>query len=140
MMMRSLLLFLLLISLAHSIYSQKSFEQWKASQKGTYFYLNIFDDSTFVLLKSKDTLVGNHMIYNNEITKSKINVDTLSKPHKLDLVIYDANMTTVVFQYLGIFEMLGKQKMRVRFDFGEGKRPEHFQPLGNPETLLFIKQ
>jgi hypothetical protein len=126
--------------MTQSIYSQKSIEQWKASQKGTYFYLSILDDSSFVLLKNKDTLLGSQMVFNNENTKSKISVDTLSKPHKLDLIIYDANMTTVVFQYLGIFEMIGKEKMRVRFDFGEGKRPEHFQPLGNPETLLFIRQ
>lgn len=138
--MRYLLFLLLTFGLVQSIYSQKILEKWKASQKGTYFYLNFYNDSSFVLIKNKDTLVGNQMVFNNEKTITKINIDTLSKPHKIDLQVYDASMSTVVFQYLGIFELIGNQKMRVRFDFGEGKRPENFMPHGNPETLVFVKQ
>lgn len=115
--------------------------KWKASQRGTSYFLEINKDSTFLLIKEKDTLIGNPMVYQDSLTVSKIQLDTTSIPHQIDLLVIsnDKKEKITVFSYLGIYESLSADRIRIRFNFGQTDRPVGFFPKGNLETLIFVK-
>jgi uncharacterized protein (TIGR03067 family) len=131
----------LFIFIINGLSAQNFVGKWKASQRGTSYFLEINKDSTFLLIKEKDTLIGNAMVYQDSITTSKIIIDTTTVPRQLDLLMLGNNNKEkiTVFSYLGIYEFLSADRVRIRFNFGQTDRPVGFFPKGNLETLIFVK-
>lgn len=129
------------IFIINGLSAQNFVGKWKASQRGTSYFLEINKDSTFLLIKEKDTLIGNPMVYQDSLTVSKIQIDTTVIPHQIDLLVLsnDKNEKITVFSYLGIYESLSADRIRIRFNFGQTDRPVGFFPKGNLETLIFVK-
>jgi len=129
------------IFIINGLSAQDFVGKWKASQRGTSFFLEINKDSSFLLIKEKDTLIGSPMVYQDSLTVSKIQIDTTTIPHQIDLLALsnDKNEKIIVFSYLGVYEILSADRIRIRFNFGQGDRPTGFFPKGNTETLIFIK-
>ncbi len=129
------------IFIINGLSAQNFVGKWKASQRGTSYFLEINKDSTFLLIKEKDTLIGNPMVYQDSLTVSKIQLDTTSIPHQIDLLVIsnDKKEKITVFSYLGIYESLSADRIRIRFNFGQTDRPVGFFPKGNLETLIFVK-
>jgi hypothetical protein len=129
------------IFIINGLSAQNFVGKWKASQRGTSYFLEINKDSTFLLIKEKDTLIGNPMVYQDSLTVSKIQIDTTVIPHQIDLLVLsnDKNEKITVFSYLGIYESLSADRIRIRFNFGQTDRPVGFFPKGNLETLIFVR-
>ena len=129
------------IFIINGLSAQNFVGKWKASQRGTSYFLEINKDSTFLLIKEKDTLIGNPMVYQDSLTVSKIQIDTTVIPHQIDLLVLsnDKNEKITVFSYLGIYESLSADRIRIRFHFGQTDRPVGFFPKGNLETLIFVR-
>jgi len=129
------------IFIINGLSAQNFVGKWKASQRGTSYFLEINNDSTFLLIKEKDTLIGNPMVYQDSLTVSKIQIDTTAIPHQLDLLVLsnDKKEKITVFSYLGIYESLSADRIRIRFNFGQEDRPIGFFPKGNTETFIFVK-
>jgi uncharacterized protein (TIGR03067 family) len=129
------------IFIINGLSAQNFVGKWKASQRGTSYFLEINKDSTFLLIKEKDTLIGNPMVYQDSLTVSKIQLDTTTTPHQIDLLVFsnDKKEKITVFSYLGIYESLSADRIRIRFNFGQTDRPVGFFPKGNLETLIFVK-
>jgi uncharacterized protein (TIGR03067 family) len=132
----------LFIFIINGLSAQNFVGKWKASQRGTSFSLEINKDSTFLFIKEKDTLIGNPMVYQDSFTVSKIQIDTTTNPYQLNLLVLsnDKNEKITVFSYLGIYESLSADRIRIRFNFGQGERPLGFFPKGNTETMIFVKK
>lgn len=129
------------IFIINGLSAQNFVGKWKASQRGTSYFLEINKDSTFLLIKEKDTLIGNPMVYQDSLTISKIQIDTTVIPHQIDLLVIsnDKKEKITVFSYLGIYESLSADRIRIRFNFGQTDRPVGFFPKGNLETLIFVR-
>jgi uncharacterized protein (TIGR03067 family) len=132
---------LFFIFIINGLSAQNFVGKWKASQRGTSYFLEINKDSTFLLIKEKDTLIGNPMVYQDSLTVSKIQLDTTTIPHQIDLLVISNHKKEkiTVFSYLGIYESLSADRIRIRFNFGQTDRPVGFFPKGNLETLIFVK-
>lgn len=138
--MKKQILVVLLFFSFNIVFSQKTFEKWSASQQNDSYAFLIFEDSSCLLIKNSDTLIGNNFVFDTNPSKSKILIDTSVVPHQIDLIVFDPSLNYNLLTYKGIYEKLGNEKMRVRLNFGLGDRPNSFLPLGNKQTLIFIKK
>lgn len=132
---------LFFIFIINTLSAQNFVGKWKASNKGASIFLEIKSDSTFLFYNQKDTLIGNPMIYQDSLTKAKLQLDTTKNPRQIDLLMIGKNVQDkiVVYSYLGIYEILSEDRIRIRFNFGQGERPISFYPKGNTETFVFVK-
>lgn len=126
--MRKILVLILFVMLAgFTTQAQSLTGRYRLSDNGDIYIYVFSGDSTLTIFHGKDSMV---------LTYS---VDTTQTPYHLNFQKYDSEGVPAQ-RAPGIYEWVGKDKIRIRFSNNMMVRPKGFMPKGNNETILLVRE
>lgn len=125
--MKNLLFLVFILAVSVSSDAQGIQGNFRYSDHGDIYQYQFKGDSSVVIIHKTDTVSATY------------STDTSKGPMHIDLQFYD-NDGKPTYRTPGIFEWVGKDKIRMRMSADMLKRPVGFLPKGNKETILLIKE
>ena len=106
--------------------------EWEATLKGEPGRF-IFKDNS-----EADVIIGGKPLNDDENIAIQYLLDPSTKPMSLDIV-FACKCNPHEYRLLTILEFLDDDKIKIRFDFQTGKRPEKFAGVDESNEVIFTK-
>lgn len=134
-----LVVILLFMGLLNAHGQNKHVGLWQGEDDISIGYLKLDENGYAMLIVRGDTLGGSQFEINGMKTKLTYLVDYNNNPKTIDLVLTFLENNQEYKRLVGIFSFKGNERMMLRLNFKDTKRPNDFLPKGNRETMIFTR-